>query len=393
MSDRRCNVALVGWGPGPTSLSVRRVELLLLWADLVLVDESCGPIPLGTSSTRRAPGNFDHLVSMILDESQSQRVVWVAAADPLQTATGARLGRALSCAAVDWEYVPAVDESVFANPGAVCHLNVEAMSASEASRWRERFPLLGLRVAVTRAAHQASEMIAALSKRGADAFACPTIEIADPTDVAPLDDAIGRIGSYDWLVFTSANGVERFFARMLAVGADIRDLKGVRLAAIGPATARSIEARYLRVDVVPPRYVAESLFEALETRCTLADSRILIARAEVARDVLPDALGRAGAHVDVVDVYRTVRPPSAGDLVRLLDSDLVDLVAFTSSSTVTNFMDIVGPERAASTKAACIGPITAQTAVQNTLQVVVESDVFTVDGLVSAIESWHQSKR
>jgi uroporphyrinogen III methyltransferase/synthase len=316
--------------------------------------------------------------------------VWLSAGDPLADASGAGVARWLTALGVAGEYAPASAASATA-AGAVAHLSRGAVAASDAewAAWRARFPLLGVTVAVTRAAAQAAPLVAALSDRGADALACPTIEITGPADPGALDEALGAPGRYAWAVFTSATGVERFFGRMAATGGDLRDLKGVRLAAIGPATAAALVARGLRVDLVPDEYVAEALFAALEREGPLAGARVLVARAAVARDVLPDALRAAGAEVDVVEAYRTVRPDESRDLLAtLLDGGRLDLVSFTSSSTVGNFVDLVGAERARRAPAACIGPVTAETARAAGLDVVAVADRYTVDGLVEAVTTW-----
>jgi uroporphyrinogen III methyltransferase/synthase len=246
-------------------------------------------------------------------------------------------------------------------------------------------PLLGLTIAVTRAAHQAGPLAGALAERGASVVLAPTIEIVDPEDMAPLDEAVAGLARYDWAIFTSANGVDRFFARLSDAGA----LAGVRVAAIGTATASALARHGARADLVPEEYVAESLLASLEEAAPVAGRRFLIARAAVARDVLPDALRAAGAVVDVVDAYRTVRPARSRELLSiLLDRGGLDLTTFTSASTVTNFVDLVGARRAAGARAASIGPITSAAAREAGLDVAVEADEYTVAGLVAAIERW-----
>jgi uroporphyrinogen III methyltransferase/synthase len=210
--------------------------------------------------------------------------------------------------------------------------------------------------------------------------------ILPPEDYGPLDEAVTAAGSFDWIMFTSANAVDSFMGRLLAGPGDVRDLKGVKLAAVGPATAAAIEARGLRVDLVPEAYVAESLVDALGASGRLDGTRVLLARAAVARDVLPDSLRAAGASVDVVEAYRTARPEGSAELLTLLvDSGGLDLATFTSSSTVTNFVALVGAARAHGIRAACIGPVTAATARDAGMTVAVEATEFTVTGLVDAI--------
>ena len=251
-------------------------------------------------------------------------------------------------------------------------------------------PLAGLTIAVTRAASQAGPLATALAERGAIAVVCPAVEFAAPADTAPIDAAIARLGEFAWIVFTSANGVERLFARADELGADVRTLARARIAAVGPATARAVAARGLGVDVVPDEHVAEGLVAALAASGPLEGARVLLARAAVGRDVLPRALAEAGALVDVVEAYRTVRCEASRDIVAaLVDGGRLDLVTFTSSSTVTHFVALAGLERARAVPAACLGPVTAATAREAGLDVVAEADPYTVDGLVAAIERWH----
>lgn len=258
---------------------------------------------------------------------------------------------------------------------------------------KREFPLLGITVAVTRDARQASGLSDSLSRLGACVLPCPTIEIVDAPDPTRLDDALSHLDSYDWVVFTSANGVERTIDRLLASGRDVRSFGAARLAAIGPATADALRARGLRVDVVPGEYVAESLFAALQASGPLAGARVLLARAAIARDVLPDALRALGAIVDVVEVYRTVLPESAPARVRqILENPERLLVTFTSSSTVRNFASLTGGTAHSAVRAACIGPVTAATARDSGFSVVVEASTFTTAGLVDAIVDWANTR-
>lgn len=254
---------------------------------------------------------------------------------------------------------------------------------------RRDFPLLGITIAVTRDTRRVSGLSQSLQALGASVVQCPTIEIIGAADPTRLDDALARAEGFDWIVFTSANGVERTIDRLLASGKDVRSFGAAKLAAIGPATAEALRARGLRVDVVPDEYVAESLFSALETVGPLAGAHVLLARAAVARDVLPDALRAAGAVVEVVEAYRTVVPEDAAATVhQLLESPDRILVTFTSSSTVTNFKSLATGTGVSGLRAACIGPITATTARDSGFSVVVEATTFTTAGLVDAIVDW-----
>jgi uroporphyrinogen III methyltransferase / synthase len=254
--------------------------------------------------------------------------------------------------------------------------------------WYERRPLFGRRVVVTRARAQAGELSGELERLGAEVHEFPTIEIRPPEDFGPLDAAIRELDSYDWIVFTSVNGVEAFLERLRHHGLDLRAVpRSAKLAAIGPATAGKIEEAGLRVDVVPGEYRAEALIEAIGVP---GGERVLIPRAKVAREILPERLREAGAEVVVPPAYEAV--PSSegkGELARRLESGEVDCVTFTASSTVENFVGAFGAEEAArllaETRVACIGPITAETARKHGLGVDVEADEYTISGLIEEV--------
>jgi uroporphyrinogen III methyltransferase/synthase len=244
--------------------------------------------------------------------------------------------------------------------------------------WFERRPLFGRRVVVTRAREQASDLRARLEALGAEVVELPAIAVEPlPFDLPPLD-------AYAWIVFTSANGVAHFFARgIAAAGLDARALAGARLAAIGPGTAAALEGRGLRADLVPERFVAESLLDAMPP--ATHGERVLIPRAEVARDVLPAGLVAAGYDVTVLPVYRTVTAapdPAALDAVR---SGAVDAITFTSSSTVDNFCDLVGPLPDPQPLVASIGPVTSAAAARRGLRVDVEAAEHDIPGLLDAV--------
>jgi uroporphyrinogen III methyltransferase/synthase len=255
--------------------------------------------------------------------------------------------------------------------------------------WFERKPLFGRRVAVTRTRAQASFLSGALRGLGAEVIETPTIEIAPPEDWGPLDGAVGRLADYDYLVFTSPNGVEKFWERLTVGGRDARALAGLTLAAIGPATAEALARRGLKTDVIPEKFVAEGLIAAL-ANLDLKGKKILLPRAAAAREVLPDELRARGATVDVVPAYRTL--PPADDSVARAFAEKVDLVTFTSSSTVSNLARILGDDlarRLQGVTVAAIGPITARTARELGLTVHIEAGVHTIDGLVAAIIDYY----
>ena len=245
--------------------------------------------------------------------------------------------------------------------------------------WFESRPLFGRSVVVTRAREQASELRNRLEGLGAEVIELPAIAIEPLTfDVPDLD-------RYRWLVFTSANGVSAFFDRGLAsAGLDARALAGLRLAAIGPGTAAALDQRGLRTDLLPERFVAESLLEAFPAPAA-GDERVLLARAEQARDMLPAGLSERGYAVDVLAVYRTVTAtPDPPVLERVRRGD-VDALTFTSSSTVTNLCDLLGAVPSPQPLVASIGPVTSKTALERGLRVDVEAGEHTIDGLVDAL--------
>ncbi len=213
---------------------------------------------------------------------------------------------------------------------------------------------------------------------GAGVIEIPTIEIRPAADTAPLDRAIANLASYDWLIFTSANGVRFFVERLDRSDTDLRSLRA-RICAIGPATRAAVEALHLKVDLMGTEYVAESLLEAFAAH-DLAGKRVLLPRAAVARDVIPSELARRGAQVDVVEAYRTVAPESVGRFPAA-----VDCVTFTSSSTVQNFVSMFGAETLRGIKMISIGPITTRTARDLGIDVAAEAQPFTVDGLLEAV--------
>jgi len=255
----------------------------------------------------------------------------------------------------------------------------EVVALRDRFNWFERLPLFGQRIVVTRDRRQASELAEPLEELGAEVLLLPVIEIRPPADPGPLERAIACLETYDWLVFTSANGVHSFVDRLR----DIRSLRA-KVCAIGPATAAAVEALHIKVDRMPKEYVAESLLEALAAD-DLAGKRVLVPRAAVARDLVPVELTRRGATVDVVEAYRTVVPEGAAARAREILARNPTWITFTSSSTVKNFVAIAGAQSLEGVKIASIGPITSATAGELGLTVAVEADPHTVPGLVAAI--------
>jgi len=251
--------------------------------------------------------------------------------------------------------------------------------------WFENRPLFGLRVVVTRAREQAGELVTRLQAQGAATVEVPAIEIRDPADGgAALAAAVGRLGAYDWVVLTSSNGARRLLDAVRDRGLDARAFAGARLAAIGPGTAEALAGANLAVDLVPPRFVAESLLDALPAP-SATGGRLLLVRAAVARDVLPEGLRSKGWDVDVVEAYRTEQAPLAEEQAAAVAA--ADVVTFTSSSTVVNLLAAMAGGSIPPVVAA-IGPITAATAREHGLAVDVEAEVHTIDGLVDALVAW-----
>jgi uroporphyrinogen-III synthase len=265
------------------------------------------------------------------------------------------------------------------------------MSDAEA-RSSGGFPLAGTRVLVGRARHQASTLSAGLKKFGADVIEIPFIEIRKPRSYKPLDAALKQIAKYDWLVLTSVNGVEALSARMKRWKIRRSSLQHLNVAAIGPATAKEIEKLGVTVAVVPQRYVAESVVESL--RGKVEGKRVLLARAKVARDVIPRELRKMGARVDVVEAYETVVPASSKKRIQAVMRDpkrRPDVIAFTSSSTVRNFVALLGGRgRPPHTdldgiQFASIGPVTTATLHEWGLAAHVEAKEYTIPGLIEAM--------
>jgi uroporphyrinogen-III synthase len=272
-------------------------------------------------------------------------------------------------------------------------------------------PLKRIRILVGRARHQAGALSAELRKLGAHVIEIPFIEIRKPRSFEPLDSALKNLSTYDWLILTSVNGVDAMWKRMEKLRLERKDLKHLHIAAIGPATKRAIEQRGAKVDVVPKEYIAESVVRSLRRR--VKGKRVLLVRAKVARDVIPRELRKAGAQVDVVEAYETVVPQSSR--VRLGAAlknprRCPQVVTFTSSSTVRNFVALLGGSRAGTGKArvgtgaspvpratralrpslsrihfASIGPVTSATLRELGLPVDISAREFTIPGLVEAI--------
>jgi len=259
-------------------------------------------------------------------------------------------------------------------------------------------PLRGIRVLVGRARHQAGALSAQLRRLGAQVIDIPFIEIRKPRSFKPLDEALKNLAGYDWLILTSVNGVEVMWKRMKKLRSTNRALKHLQVAAIGPATKKAIEQRGLKVDVVPREYVAESVVRSLKGK--VKRKRVLLVRAKVARDVIPRELRQAGARVDVTEAYETVVPQASRKrliTVMKTPNKRPHVVTFTSSSTVRNFVELLGGSRQPRGRerprhtsldgilTASIGPVTSSTLRELGLPVDIEAKEFTIRGLLDAI--------
>jgi uroporphyrinogen III methyltransferase/synthase len=252
----------------------------------------------------------------------------------------------------------------------------------ETLAWLERRPLHGKRVVVTRARAQASGLAATLRGLGAEVVELPAIRIESRIESEEVRQAVGSIGKYALICLTSPNGVHLLFKAMDKAGLDTRSLAGVTIAAIGPGTARALAERGIAADILPERFIAESLVESLKT-IEVGGKRALVARAAEARDVLPDALRERGAEVDVVALYETVREEPAPEAVEAAGG--ADYVTFTSSSTVRNLTEALGDRFPTTARIVSIGPITSEAARAAGLEVAVEAERHDVDGLVEAL--------
>lgn len=268
----------------------------------------------------------------------------------------------------------------------------EVVKLREQLQWFDNKPLFGKTVVVTRARAQASALTKKLEAQGARVLEVPAIKIVPPADFAPLDKAISEIDTYKWLILTSVNGVEYFFDRLFKAGKDSRALCGVKIAAIGSATAEALKGYGITADLIPSAYKAEELADALAAD-TKAGDKLLLARAKIARNVLPERLRALGAQVDVVTAYETVADcQNKEELLEALESGEASLVTFTSSSTVTNLLDVLGDKKDLLNKVAlaAIGPVTAETLEKHGLKPAVSAAEYTIDGLMTAIEEYYK---
>lgn len=261
----------------------------------------------------------------------------------------------------------------------------EVVSLGKELRWHDARPLSGKRIVVTRTRKQAGALSGQLRDFGAEVIELPTIRIEPPSDLRAFAELVQDAHGYDWIVFTSPNGVMAFFEMFYKLYDDAREIGGARIAAIGPATAQRVRDFHLKVDLQPDEFVAEAVVREFKKEGDIENLRILIARAEEARDLLPKELGALGAIVDVAFAYRTVAETSDRTNARSrLATEGADMITFTSSSTVENFLAL-GLAWPAGMEVASIGPITSQTARDRDLTIGVEATRHDIPGLVEAI--------
>ncbi|MGI6435194.1 MAG: uroporphyrinogen-III C-methyltransferase [Syntrophomonadaceae bacterium] len=265
----------------------------------------------------------------------------------------------------------------------------EVVQLREQLKWVENRPLWGKRIIVTRARAQASTLVEKIRQAGGQAVECPSIMIEKDIDRESLNNALKNLEYYDWLIFTSVNGVDIFMEELFAYGLDIRDLKGIKVVCIGPATRARLEERGIRVDIMPAEFRAEGILTELQATITPAQW-VLLPRAKGARNILPDTLKNWGVYINEVGLYRAVTAPGGGHRIvdELLAGDF-DYLTFTSSSTVTNFVTMIGEDNVSRidplVKVVCIGPVTAETARKSGFTIDVMAAEYTIDGLVHAV--------
>ena len=271
----------------------------------------------------------------------------------------------------------------------------DVVKLREKLNWFEKKPLFGKKIIVTRAREQASEFANLLEEFGAFVIQFPTIKISPPSDPYPLKKAVKNLEQYDWIIFTSVNGVKFFFDTLFEMNKDVRELKGIKLCAIGPGTKDALAKRSLKVDLMPDEYRAEAIAELFEKE-DISNKKILIPRAKEARKVLPEMLEKMGAYVDIVEAYQTLAVADDPDkILSLIKENKIDMITFTSSSTVKNFFSILNKEDKEiikDTSIACIGPITANTLKGFGFSPAIIPEKYTINSMVDAIVKFYQKK-
>ncbi|MBN2505149.1 MAG: uroporphyrinogen-III synthase [Verrucomicrobia bacterium] len=384
-------VYLVGAGPGdPGLLTVRGAELMRR-ADALVCDATVHPdllhlarpdaerIWLARAPAAEPPSRTAAIALMVARASAGQCVVRLSSGDSYVFGSCGDEAEALARAGIPFEVVPGV-------------LPVAGDAVAQRSKlnWFERRPLFGRRVVVTRAAHQIPSLKRPLAELGADVLEVPCIRIGPTPNRRELVDALGGLGEYDWLVFTSANGVHAFFDYFFKAFEDVRSLGALRLAAVGPGTAAALEALHLKVDVVPKEALGSAVAKALGAYESMENLKVLLMRAQKANPDLPRALSGLGAIVDDIACYQTLPETgdATGDAARLL-AEGAEWATFTSGSTVDSFharFDLPGLlARFPRMRLASIGPETTKALAALGLTPALEAREHTIDGLVKAL--------
>lgn len=262
----------------------------------------------------------------------------------------------------------------------------DVVKLREKLKWFEKKPFFGKRIIVTRAQEQAGTFSSKLRELGARVYEMPTIKIIPLNDYALLDHSLLNIKNYDYLILTSVNGVKYFFERLNYLSMDGRSLSNLKICAIGPATARAIKEKFLNVDIMPQKYIAESVVEKLEEH-GIKGKKFLLCRAKVARDVIPDEIRNKGGEIDVIPVYETILNEDSKDGIIDVLNKGIDYITFTSSSTVSNFFQLIEnrKELLSNIKFASIGPVTSSTIRSFGFTPAIEAQEYTIDGLIKAM--------
>jgi len=268
-------------------------------------------------------------------------------------------------------------------------------------RWFDARPLFGRRILVTRPRDQAAELVELVEAMGAEAIEAPMIRIVPPDDYGPLDEACAHVDRFDWIIFSSANAVDAFMQRLQASPLDLRALKGVRLCAVGPATAERLSPYGLKIDLVPSEYRGEAVLQAISQVGDVRGLKVFLPRGNIGREVIADGLRKLGAEVSEAIAYRTIvadtEREGEPDIYRMLLERRIDVVTFTSASAVRNFVKILGAEPAAdllrTTVVASIGPVTAEAAAQLNIHTTVMPSSYTIPALVDAIVEYFEKQK
>jgi uroporphyrinogen III methyltransferase/synthase len=287
------------------------------------------------------------------------------------------------------ENIAAKAEEADLSPPAVIIVG-EVVKLGERLRWFDSLPLFGKRILVTRARRQARNLSRLLAQKGAQPVELPVIEIQDTSDTKELEKAIRNLSQYNYLVFTSINGVEAFSRQLYSAHMDSRALSGLKIGAIGPATAEALEEIGIIPDYIPEVYSSRGFVTGLK-RKNISGKRFLLIRADIADEEMAQSINQLGGEVDEVIAYRTVLPAETSSQAReMVSSGQIDVATFTSSSTVTNFMTVFKNEKPSleGVKIACIGPKTADTASRLGLKVDIVAQEHTIPGLVKALEEY-----